>query len=117
GGWVLASESCAFGLLGGAAMRDVEPGEILEIGASGPLTTGRIPVSRRAFCAFEYIYIARPDTLFAGRTVHAVRRAIGEELGREHPVEADLVVGVPDSGTSAALGYAAATGIPFGEGL
>jgi amidophosphoribosyltransferase len=116
-GWALASESCAFGLLGGRPVRDLGAGEIVEINASGPTPAGQIPRTRPAFCAFEYIYIARPDTLFAGRPVHAVRRAIGEELGREHPAEADLVIGVPDSGTSAALGYAAASGISFGEGL
>jgi amidophosphoribosyltransferase len=116
-GWALASESCAFGLLGGRTVRDVRPGEILAIDQSGPHAAGELPAGRRAFCAFEYIYIARPDSVFGGRTVHAVRRAIGEELGREWPVEAELVVGVPDSGTSAALGFATATGIPFGEGL
>jgi amidophosphoribosyltransferase len=116
-GWVLASESCAFGLLGGRTVRDVRPGEILVIDQTGPQPAGELPPGRRAFCAFEYIYIARPDSVFGGRTVHAVRRAIGEELGREWPVEADLVIGVPDSGTSAALGFSTASGIPFGEGL
>ena len=116
-GWALASESCAFGLLGGRAVRDVQPGEILEIDASGPHSAGHLVATRRAFCSFEYIYIARPDTIFGGRSVHEVRQAIGGQLGREHPASADLVVGVPDSGTSAALGYAAATGILFGEGL
>ncbi|MBV9282015.1 MAG: amidophosphoribosyltransferase, partial [Chloroflexi bacterium] len=104
-------------LLGGRPVRDVQPSEILEIDAAGPRPAGRLPPARPAFCVFEYIYIARPDTLFAGRSVHAVRRAIGEQLGREHPASADLVIGVPDSGTSAALGYSTATGIPFGEGL
>ncbi|MDQ2740812.1 MAG: amidophosphoribosyltransferase [Chloroflexota bacterium] len=117
GGWALASESCAFSLLGGCYVRDLQPGEIVSIDDSGPVSEGRLPQAPHAFCAFEYIYIARPDTLFAGRPVHAVRRAIGGKLGNEHPVEADLVIGVPDSGTSAALGYAHATGIPFGEGL
>jgi amidophosphoribosyltransferase len=116
-GWALASESCAFGLLGGTPVRDVGAGEIVELNASGPRPAGQIPRARQAFCAFEHIYIARPDTLFAGRPVHAARRAIGEELGREHPAAADLVIGVPDSGTSAALGYSATSGIPFGEGL
>ena len=73
---------------------------------------GWLAPARHAFCAFEYIYIARPDALFAGRAVHAVRRAIGEELGREQPAPADLVIGVPDSGTRWALGYATSTGIP-----
>jgi amidophosphoribosyltransferase len=116
-GWALASESCAFSLLGGTAVRDVQPGEILEINEVGPAPAGRLEPARHAFCAFEYIYIARPDTVLAGRAVHSVRRAIGEQLGREHPVDADLVIGVPDSGTSAALGYSTATNIPFGEGL
>jgi amidophosphoribosyltransferase len=116
-GWVLASESCAFSLLGGMPVRDVQPGEIVEIRPDGPVPGGWLTPARHAFCAFEHIYIARPDTLFAGRAVHAVRRAIGEELGREHPAPADLVVGVPDSGTSAALGFSTSTGIPFGEGL
>jgi amidophosphoribosyltransferase len=116
-GWALASESCALSLLGGRYVRDLEPGEILEIDASGPIMPAFLPPMRPAFCVFEYIYLARPDTLFQGRAVHAVRRAIGEQLGRERPAEADLVIGVPDSGTSAALGYSTATGIPFGEGL
>ena len=116
-GWVLASESCVFSLLDGQPLRDLQPGEIVEIDASGPRLAGWLPPARPAFCVFEYIYIARPDTLFAGRSVHEVRRAMGEQLGREHPAAADLVIGVPDSGTSAALGYATATGIPFGEGL
>jgi amidophosphoribosyltransferase len=116
-GWALASESCAFALLGGRPVRDVQPGEIVEIDPRGPVPGGWLPPVPHAFCAFEYIYIARPDTLFAGRAVHAARRAIGEQLGREHPAPADLVIGVPDSGTSAALGYSTATGIPFGEGL
>jgi amidophosphoribosyltransferase len=116
-GWVLASESCAVMLVGGQLCRDILPGEVLEIGSGGPAQVGMLADHRRAFCAFEYIYIARPDTVIGGRAVHGVRRAIGEELGSEHPVDADLVIGVPDSGTSAALGYSAATRIPFGEGL
>jgi len=116
-GWALASESCAFSLLGGRPVRDIHPGEIVEIDFSGPKPAGQLQSKQHAFCAFEYIYIARPDAIIGGRPVHSVRRSIGEELGREHPVAADLVFGVPDSGTSAALGYATTTGIPFGEGL
>lgn len=116
-GWVVASESCAFSLLGGQAVRDLQPGEIIEIDEFGPKPAGWLPRSQHAFCVFEYIYLARPDTIFAGRSVHEVRRAIGEELARERPAQADLVIGVPDSGTSAALGYATESGIPFGEGL
>ncbi|MGI8826536.1 MAG: amidophosphoribosyltransferase [Chloroflexota bacterium] len=116
-GWALASESCAFSVLGGKPVRDLAPGEIVQIDVAGPRESAPLPRGRSAFCVFEYIYIARPDTLFHGRPVHSIRRSIGEELGREHPVAADLVIGVPDSGTSAALGYATVTGIPFGEGL
>ncbi len=116
-GWALASESCALSLIGCDEIRDIEPGEVLQIEDSGPVTLERLAGPRTAFCAFEQIYIARPDTLFAGRSVHSTRRAIGERLGSESPVAADLVIGVPDSGTSAALGYSTATGIPFGEGL
>ena len=116
-GWILASESCAFSLVGGRAVRDLRPGEIVSIDSTGPIPAGWLPAAPPAFCVFEYIYIARPDTVFGGRAVHAVRRATGEELGREHPAPADLVIGVPDSGTSAALGYSTSTGIPFGEGL
>ena len=116
-GWALASESCAFSLLGGLPVRDVQPGEILEIEGGGPKPAGTLPSTQHAFCSFEHIYIARPDTMIAGRAVHSVRRSIGEELAREHPTDADLVIGVPDSGTSAALGYSTVAGIPFGEGL
>ncbi|HZU11783.1 MAG TPA: amidophosphoribosyltransferase [Chloroflexota bacterium] len=117
GGWVLASESCAFAVLGGRHVRELEPGEILSLTPNGPAPAGQLPAMPRAFCAFESIYLSRPDTVYGGRTVHATRRAMGEQLALEYPVEADLVVGVPDSGTSAALGYAAQSGIPFGEGL
>lgn len=117
GGWILASESCAFSVLGGRYARELEPGEILSVTSAGPAPAGQLPTAPRAFCAFEAIYLSRPDTLYGGRTVHAMRRAMGKHLAMEYPVEADLVIGVPDSGTSAALGYAAASGIPFGEGL
>ena len=116
-GWALASESCAFSVMGGHVAHELQAGEVLEIDVAGPRQPVFLPRTRSAFCVFEYIYIARPDTLFRGRPVHSIRRSIGEELGREHPVAADLVIGVPDSGTSAALGYATATDIPFGEGL
>ncbi len=117
GGWILASESCAFSVLGGRHVRELEPGEILSVTKTGPTAAGQLGAAPGAFCAFEAIYLSRPDTLYGGRTVHAMRRAMGEELATEYPVAADLVIGVPDSGTSAALGYSAASGIPFGEGL
>ena len=116
-GWAIASESCALTLIGCTDIRDVGPGEIIKIDGTGTTTLDHLHGPRTAFCAFEHIYIARPDTVFAGRSVHSARRAVGEQLGLESPVEADLVIGVPDSGTSAALGYSTATGIPFGEGL
>lgn len=116
-GWVLASESCAFSVLLGRLVRELAPGEVLAITAQGPEAASQLPVTRRAFCAFEAIYLARPDTHFGGRAVHAIRRAMGEELSAENRVAADLVIGVPDSGTSAALGFSTASGIPFGEGL
>jgi amidophosphoribosyltransferase len=116
-GWAIASESCGFSVLGGRYAREIEPGEIVSLGDAGPEPLGRLPASRHAFCAFESVYLARPDSIFNGRAVHAIRRAMGEELAAESPVDADLVISVPDSGTSAALGYAAASGIPFGEGL
>lgn len=116
-GWALASESCAFSVLLGRLVREVAPGEIVAITVSGVGAAGQLPAKPRAFCAFETIYLARPDTQFGGRAVHAMRQALGEELAAEHPVDADLVIGVPDSGTSAALGYSTASGIPFGEGL
>lgn len=117
GGWILASESCAFSVLGGRHVRELEPGEILSVTNTGPTPAGQLLAAPGAFCAFEAIYLSRPDTLYGGRTVHAMRRAMGEELATEYPVAADLVIGVPDSGTSAALGYSAASSIPFGEGL
>ena len=116
-GWILASESCAFAMVGATLTRDVAPGEMIQIRPSGVTSLGRLPASRHAFCAFEYIYIARPDSVIGGRTVHEVRQAIGRRLAEEHPADADLVMGVPDSGTSAALGFATGSGIPFGEGL
>ncbi|RME85990.1 MAG: amidophosphoribosyltransferase [Caldilineae bacterium] len=116
-GYVFASESCALGTIGARFVREVEPGEIVRIDAGGfHSTQGRRP-ERRAFCIFEYVYFARPDSVFEGQTVHHVRQALGRQLAIEAPVEADLVVGVPDSSTPAAIGYAAQSGIPFSEGF
>ena len=97
-GWAVASESCAFGLMGARLVRDIAPGELILLRPGGVVSLGRLPSSRRAFCAFEFIYIARPDTIIGGRTVHEVRKAIGAELAAEQPVDADMVISVPDSG-------------------
>jgi amidophosphoribosyltransferase len=116
-GWVMASESCALATIGATFIREVEPGEIVAIGADGPYAVAKMPAPERAMCLFEYIYFARPDSLADGRTLHAVRVAQGRELAREAPADADLVIPVPDSAIPAAIGYAQESGIPYGEGL
>ena len=114
GAWVLASETCVFDLIGARFVRDVQPGEVVTIDATGLHSTQAFPEhTRRAFCIFEYVYFARPDSNLAGRNVYNVRVEMGRQLAREHPVNADLVVPVPDSGNCAALGYSLASGIPF----
>lgn len=116
-GYVLASESCALDTVGAEFVRDLEPGEVVVIGQNGLTSLRVLYPSRRALCVFEFVYFARPDSIIDGLGVHQARRALGRELAREYPLNADLVFPVPDSGTSAALAYAAATGIPFCEGL
>jgi len=116
GGWVVASETCAFDLLEARRVRDIEPGEILVIDEQG-LTSHRLPTPPRRLCVFEHVYFARPDSLLDGESVYEARVAMGEELAREHPAAADAVIPVPDSGVVAALGYARASGIPFEMGL
>ena len=115
-GWVVASETAALDIVGAAFVREVEPGELIIIDETGvrSRTFGR-PHPRG--CLFEYVYLARPDTAIAGRSVHATRVQVGRMLAAEHPVEADLVIPVPESGTPAAIGYAQASGIPYGQGL
>jgi amidophosphoribosyltransferase len=117
GGTVFASESCAFDQIGGAYAREVGPGEMVVSDADGVRRVQILPVVRRAACVFEHIYFARPDTQLDGRNVHQVRRRMGRVLAREHPVPADAVIAVPDSGVSAALGYADESGIPCEVGL
>jgi amidophosphoribosyltransferase len=118
-GWVIASESCALDHIGAKFVREIEPGEIVSITEAGvesykePL----LPDSRRGLCIFEYIYFARPDSIINGRLLYAARQEMGAQLSREYPVEADIVIGVPDSATAAGLGYAKASGIPYAEGL
>jgi amidophosphoribosyltransferase len=112
--WVLASETCAFDLIHAEFVRDVEPGEIVIIDENGLRSIQAFPEhERRAFCIFEYVYFARPDSVIANRNVYKVRVEMGRQLAREHPVEADLVIPVPDSGNCAALGYSLESGIPF----
>src|SRR5580658_6467919 len=112
--WVLASETCAFDLIHAKFVRDVEPGEIVIINQNGLQSIQAFPAQqRRAFCIFEYVYFARPDSTISNRNVYKVRVEMGRELAREHPIQADLVLPVPDSGNCAALGYSLASGIPF----
>ena len=115
-GWVVASESAALDIVGASFVREVEPGEFIAIDQEG-LRSHRWAEPTPKGCIFEYVYLARPDTSIAGRNVHATRVAVGEQLAKEHPVEADLVIPVPESGTPAAVGYAKASGIPYGAGL
>jgi len=112
--WVLASETCALDLIHAKFVRDVEPGEIVAINEDGLTSVQAFPEhERRAFCIFEYVYFARPDSTIANRNVYKVRVEMGRELAREFPIAADVVVPVPDSGNCAALGYSLESGIPF----
>jgi amidophosphoribosyltransferase len=114
GAWVLASETCAFDLIHAEFVRDVEPGEIVIIDKNGLRSIQAFPEQeRRAFCIFEYIYFARPDSNIANRNVYKVRVEMGRQLARENPIDADVVVPVPDSGNCAALGYSLETGIEY----
>lgn len=115
-GWVVASETAALDIVGASFVREVEPGELVAIDEDG-LRTRSFAEPTRKGCVFEYVYLARPDTTINGRTVHEARVEMGRALAREHPVEADLVIATPESGTPAAIGYAQESGIPFGQGL
>ena len=115
-GWVVASETAALDIVGASFVREVEPGELLAIDADG-LRSSRFASPDPKGCVFEYVYLARPDTSISGRGVHSTRVEIGRKLAKEHPAEADLVIPVPESGTPAAVGYAEASGIPYGVGL
>jgi amidophosphoribosyltransferase len=117
GAWVVASESCAFDLLGAEKVRDLERGEVVVIDVGGLHSFKPFAPTRPAPCAFEHVYFARPDSTIFGQSVQAVRKRLGAALWREHPAKADLVVPVPDSGMFAGLGYAAASSIPFEIGL
>jgi amidophosphoribosyltransferase len=115
-GWVVASESAALDIVGASFVREVEPGEFIAIDQNG-LRSHHWATPEPKGCIFEYVYLARPDTSISGRNVHATRVAVGEQLAKEHPASADLVIPVPESGTPAAIGYAKASGIPYGMGL
>lgn len=117
-GWVVSSESCALQTIGASLIRELRPGEIVRLDEQGPTShPGAAPQEPTEMCVFEYIYFARPDSVLGGRSVHQVRRRLGERLAGESPVESDLVVAVPDSATAHAIGYAQASGTAFGEGL
>ena len=115
-GIVLASESCALDHIGASFLREIEPGEIVAISGDG-INSYPEASTRKAFCIFEYIYFARPDSIINGRLLYSARQAMGAGLADEYPVEADMVIGVPDSATSAGTGYAIKSGIPPAEGL
>ena len=115
-GWVVASETAALDIVGATLVREVEPGELIAIGEDG-VRSRRFAEPEPRGCLFEYVYLARPDTTIAGRGVQATRVAVGRQLAAEYPVEADLVIPVPESGTPAAIGYAEASGIPYAQGL
>ena len=115
--YCVASESCAFDIIGGELLREVLPGELVSLGERGIETRQLVDSGRRAFCVFEHIYFARPDSILEGNRTQVSRRKMGEILWREAPVEADVVIAVPDSGNAAAAGYSKASGIPRDDGL
>ncbi|MHB0927314.1 MAG: amidophosphoribosyltransferase [Candidatus Nanopelagicales bacterium] len=115
-GWVVSSETSALDIVGASFVREIEPGELLAIDEHG-LRSTKFAQPEPKGCLFEFVYLARPDSVLSGHTVHAVRTEIGRRLAKEHPVEADLVIPVPESGTPAAVGYAQASGIPFAQGI
>jgi amidophosphoribosyltransferase len=115
-GWVVASESAALDIVGASFVREVEPGELIVIDENG-LRSMIFAKPKRAGCVFEYVYLARPDTAINGKNVYDARVDMGKALAREFPVEADLVIPTPDSGTPAAIGFSQESGIPFGHGL
>ncbi|MFC1921055.1 amidophosphoribosyltransferase [Chloroflexota bacterium] len=116
GGWVIASETCALDHIGAEFIREVEPGEIITIDSNG-VKSYREDSKRKAFCIFEYIYFARPDSIIYDRLLYPARQAMGAGLAEEHPVDADIVMGVPDSATAAGVGYSHRSGIPLVDGL
>ncbi len=117
GGYVVASETCALDHLGAELVRELGPGEAAVVDARGLQLFQAAPPEKPSLCVFEFIYFARPDSVLRGQLIYPVRMAMGRQLAREHPVEADLVIGVPDSATPAAIGFSHQSGIPYAEGL
>jgi amidophosphoribosyltransferase len=118
GSYVLSSETCALNLVGGKFMREVEPGEMIVVDRTGLSEIQVLPTCRHAICVFEFIYFARPDSVMYGKTLHTCRRRMGHELAREHPCpDAHMVMPMPNTGVPAAIGFAQASRIPFGEGV
>ncbi|MCW2828050.1 MAG: amidophosphoribosyltransferase, partial [Marmoricola sp.] len=115
-GWVVASETAALDIVGASYVREIEPGEMVAIDEQG-LRTRRFAPAAPKGCLFEFVYLARPDTRISGQRIHSVRVEIGRRLAQDFPADADLVIPVPESGTPAAIGYAEASGIPYGMGL
>jgi amidophosphoribosyltransferase len=115
-GWVIASESCALDHVGAQFTKEIKPGEIVAINADG-VKSFKGKNDKKALCIFEYIYFARPDSIIQGKLLYPARQAMGEILAQEYPVDADLVMGIPDSATAAGIGYSHASGIPYCEGL
>jgi len=116
-GWVIASETCGLDIVGARYVRDIEPGEVVKISEFGVETLMARPAPKPALCIFEYVYFARPDSEMAGLSMYEASVRLGEELARELPIDADYVIGVPDSGIPGAVGFAKASGIPYGEGI
>ncbi len=117
GGWAVASESCALQTIGAHDIQEIPAGQVVTIDERGMRSEMGKPPAKSSLCVFEFIYFARPDSIIDGQLIHEVRQALGRELAKEHPVDADLVMGVPDSGIPAAIGYAQDSRIPYGEGL
>ena len=115
-GWAVASETAALEIIGASFVREIEPGELITIDERG-VRSRTFAAAEPQGCLFEYVYLARPDTTIAGRNVQATRVEVGRRLAAEYPADADLVIPVPESGTPAAIGYAEASGIPYGQGL
>lgn len=115
--WVVASETCAFDLIDAKYVRDIEPGEVFEMTPNGTTSYHPMPKRPTSSCIFEFIYFARPDSRIFGASVDKVRRRLGRQLAKEHPVDADAVIGIPDSANTATLGYSEESGIPFEIGL
>jgi amidophosphoribosyltransferase len=117
GDYIIASETCALDIIDAEFIREVDPGEIIVIDRDGLRSQMVLPVSRISMCVFELIYFSRPDSFLYNKNIFNIRHKMGQELAKEHPVEADLVIAVPDSGTPAAIGYSTESGIPYSEGL